>query len=90
MLLAKATTQKKTRVTAGTVMLLKLGMVLVTVFLVPLAIIGLVAILISIRPHAATMPCAKTQVREVTLLETKWFNLQYPWAQRCIVHYRTN
>lgn len=57
---------------------------IVLMFLIPVAIVGLVAIIISIRPHEAAAPCIKSTVEEVTLLQTKYFDLRYPIAQRCL------
>lgn len=57
-------------------------------FAIPLSILSLIAVLISIRPHAPLPPCKERKTVEVTLFEGSYFDLRFPLSYQCAERYR--
>jgi hypothetical protein len=64
--------------------------IILAVFAVPLGLLTLVCLVVSLRPHSAAPICVKKEIRSVTLYQSTYLDLEFPWAMRCTKRYIDN
>lgn len=59
----------------------------VLIIVLPLGLIALIALLFSLRFHAAAAPCIRQETKAVTIWQGKYVDISVPFATHCVQRY---